>query len=200
MTTRTWMEAKGPWHKLASLGVMNAIAGIARMTNLEIQISRLDACEVALTEAQGLLGEPEAIVVGVYLSYDGASRGHILLAFPEKTAFEMIDLVLGQAPGTTLDMGEMEASVMGEMGNIAGSFFLNELSDSVGAPIYPSPPAPIRDMASAIVDVIVSQTMETCDMLHILDMVFRANSQERRGQLLVIPVEGVLTAPQGQNR
>lgn len=175
------------------MATLNALSGISQMTNTEIHVSQLECREVVMADARTLLGNPEETIVGVYLSYDGAARGHILLSFTEEVARQMVDLAMGQPPGTTVLMGEMEASVMGEMGNIAGSFFLNELANTIGAAVQPSPPAPIRDMAGAIMDVVIAQTMQSLDKLYLLDLSFQANERSVAGHLLVVPTEGVLS-------
>ena len=150
-------EVFDAWFKLASLGSVKAVLGMSEMINQDIQISRLSAKSIPVRSAYNLLGEAERKIIGVYLTYGGVAGGHILLAFPEEIALGMIDLAMGLERGTTEVMGEMEMSAMGEIGNISGGFFLNELSDGIGGHVLPSPPMVIQDTAGSIMDVVISR-------------------------------------------
>ena len=185
------------WVSMTNLATVNAVTSLSLMINEEIEIFRLSTKEIPVFEAQDLLGKPEDVVVGVYLAYRGAAAGHIVLAFPETTALEMIDLTQGLEPGTTSDLDDMGVSVMGEMGNVAGTFFLNQMANTIEAIIFPSPPAVINDMAGAIMDVVISQVMETHENLYLVGLGFSIKGRNIKGQLLVVPVEGVLSPGEG---
>jgi chemotaxis protein CheC len=187
------------WANLSNLATVNAMTGISKMIDREIQISRVSFRGVPVLAAHDLLGSPNETIIGVYLTYGGAAAGHIVLAFPQEVAFELIDLAMSREPGTTTELNELEASVMGEMGNISGSFFLNEVSDGIGATIQPSPPAVICDMAGAIMDIIVSQVLATHDDLYLIDLSFRftLSGNAINGKLLVVPTEGVFSPAEG---
>ena len=100
---------------------------------------------------------------------------------------ELIDLQIGLVPGSTRNLGEMELSVMGEMGNITGSFFLNALADATNLTLAPSPPAVMVDMAGAILDIALAEIMkdqEFTDLKNAEWTVFKLRWQEQTGQVL----------------
>jgi chemotaxis protein CheC len=185
-------ESFDTWFKLASLGSVKAVLGMSEMVNQDIQISRLNAKSIPVKSAHSLLGGAEERIIGVYLTYGGMAGGHILLAFPEKIALGMIDLAMGLERGTTSVMGEMEMSAMGEIGNISGGFFLNELSDGIGGRVLPSPPMVIQDTAGSIMNVVISKVMQTRDDFYMMDLGFGSNGKGLQGTLLVVPTEGAL--------
>lgn len=128
------------WANLAKVGSATAVSGLSQMVNRDFKISALNIEEVSLRNATNLIGKSDDKIIGVYLLFTGNTSGHILLAFQPQTAYELIDMAMGAQTGTTRSMGEMERSVLGEMGNIVGTFFLNGVADCVGLRLMPSPP------------------------------------------------------------
>ena len=99
---------------------------------------------------------------------------------------------MGQPPGTTTDLDEMEESAMGEVGNIMGSFFLNALSDATGLMLQPSPPAVMMDMAGAILDVALADILGDSDDALVVETSFSTEDRQIEGTLLVMPSPDLL--------
>jgi chemotaxis protein CheC len=169
-------------------GMKNAIAGLSKMVNKEIAISEIKYKKVRVKDIPSLYGGSEAEIVGVYLAISGYSQGHMLVVYQPQTAYDLIDMLLGQPVGSTNQLSEMELSVLGEVGNIMGSFFLNRLADSTGRSFKPSPPAVMMDMAGAILDVAVASILEYCDYTYVLGTTFGTADCQVAGAFLVIPV------------
>ena len=181
------------WTKLAKVGSTTAVSGLSQMVNRDFKISALNIEEVSLRNATNLIGKSEDRVIGVYLLFTGNATGHILLAFQPTTAYELIDMAMGVPNGTTKTMGEMERSVLGEMGNIVGTFFLNGVADCVGLRLMPSPPAVVEDMAGALIDSVLAEAFEQNESLFVIKLLFSCTGQEIEGRFLVLPsfiVEG----------
>jgi chemotaxis protein CheC len=134
-----------------------------------------------------MLGGPEAFGIGIYLGIEGDATGHLLLMHDVNIAFKLIDIQLGLPLGTTNQIGEMERSVLGEMGNITGSFFLNALADSGNMILMPSPPAVIADLASAIMNIPLAFLMEKQDDALLVKATFSADNQPLDGTFIVMP-------------
>jgi chemotaxis protein CheC len=128
------------------------------------------------------------MLVGVYLKVYGYDDGHMIVVYEPDTAFKLIDMLLGQSPGSTTNMSEMENSVLGEVGNIMGSFFLNVLANGTGITLQPSPPAVMMDMAGAILDVPLAQMLEHGDETLIAETTFNTDDLVVNGKFLVVPV------------
>jgi chemotaxis protein CheC len=139
-------EKLSTWTWIVSKGIANALFGLSRMVGHEIETTSLDLKWLPAKEVVNLLGGPEATGVGIYLTIEGDATGHLLLLHDTRIALQLIDMQLGLAQGTTKRIDEMERSVLGEMGNITGSFFLNALADTTDLLLMPSPPAVIVDM------------------------------------------------------
>ncbi len=175
------------WTKLAKVGSTTAVTGLSQMVNQNFKISTLSIEEVSFRNAANLIGKAEDKVIAVYLLFSGNTSGQILLAFQPQTAYELVDMAMGQPCGSTIDLGEMERSVLGEMGNIVGTFFLNGVADCAGLRLMPSPPAVVEDMAGALIDSVLAEAFEDTDSLFVLKLLFSSTEKQIEGRFLVLP-------------
>jgi chemotaxis protein CheC len=175
------------WTELVSTGVTNAIAGMSEMIGQEIIISKFKATSINLRDASQLLGGPEAETAAIYLSISGPASGHMILVYQPQTAFDLIDLLMGEQAGATNSLGEMEESVLAEMGNIVGSFFLNAISDATRLDLRVSPPAVMMDMAGAVLDPILAERMMETDAALVVETAFGTKDCQIDGMFLAMP-------------
>jgi chemotaxis protein CheC len=174
-------------------GVGNAVAGLSQMLGQEIKIASINLTKVLVKDIPELFGGAQAMKVGVYLAICGHSNGHMVAIYEPQNAFDLIDLLLGQPAGTTKELHDMEQSVLGEVGNIMGSFFLNHLANSTGMDLQPSPPAVLMDMTGAILEVATVSALECSDYTYVIDTVFESPDRQVTGTFLVMPVPGMET-------
>jgi chemotaxis protein CheC len=174
--------------KLLSGGISNAVGGLSKMVGKDTQISSFGLRRILIKDVPNLFGGPEAIMVGVYLKVSGYADGHMIVAYQPKTAFDLIDLLLGQSPGSTKELSEWEHSVLGEVGNIMGSFFLNYLADITGVRYRPSPPVVMMDMAGAILDAALANLLEQGDDTYIVETTFSTKDRQVAGTFLIVPI------------
>ena len=182
------------WTELVSMGVTNAISGLSGMMGQDIRISEMNAREIPVRDAASLVGGPETETVAVYLSVDGAASGHMVIIYSPQTAFELVDMLLDEPVGTTSGLDEMEVSVLGEMGNITGSFFLNALSDATGLDLRVSPPEVMMDMAGAILDAVLAEIMMEVDEALVVETRFGTDNRQINGMFLCMPSPGLQMA------
>ncbi|NLS45017.1 MAG: hypothetical protein GX969_04685 [Firmicutes bacterium] len=78
--------------------------------------------------------------IGVQVEMSGSVQGHVALFFPPASAYYVIDLLLGNERGTSSHLTDMGGSALSEIGNLAGSFFLNYLAEATNLSALPSPP------------------------------------------------------------
>jgi chemotaxis protein CheC len=175
------------WGSLALKGIDNAMTGLATMVNREIRMSSLSLKQVPASEAPNLVGGADKMVIGIYLAFEGDATGHLMLVHQPDVALAIIDMLLGNAPGTTRDLNEMEQSALGEMGNIIGSSFLNAIADALDLSLRPSPPEVILDMAGAILDVAFAEILQQSDDVIVAETSFGTSDRQARGTFLVIP-------------
>lgn len=172
--------------KLVSKAVTNAVSGLSRMIGKEIQVFSFDVKKVKVRDVPYEFGGPEALIVGVYLQVKD-STGHMFVGYEPKVAGELIDMLLGQPPSSTLQFSEMEQSVLGEIGNLMGSYFLNTLAEGAGVSLLPSPPAVMIDMAGAILDVPLSRFLEQGEETPVVTASFGTRDKQIDGKFLIVP-------------
>jgi chemotaxis protein CheC len=164
------------------------------MVGQEIGVGTLGFRGVPVGEISQLVGGPETESVGIYLTVSGSASGHIMLMYDPQMAHGFVDMLMGQPPGSTQSLGDMEASALGELGNIMGSSFLNALADATGLTLMPSPPIVMRDMAGALLDVIAADILLTQDDAFVAETSFNAPDRDITGQFFVIPTRDLLKA------
>ncbi len=175
------------WSKLAQIGSINAITGLSKMVNQEIKVTALSLEEVTVQNATELIGKADDMTVAVYLQFSGNTKGQIMMAFPPPIAFELVDMAWGIPIGSTQVLGEMEQSVLGEMGNIVGSFFLNAVADHANLRLLPTPPVVVSDMIGAVLGSVMAEAFMETDTVFVIRLSFNTPDRQIEGRFLVLP-------------
>ena len=178
--------------ELANIGLGHATTSIAEMTQQPFYMSVPHAASIALEEIPLLMGGREELTVGIYMTVNGEVDGHIAFLYPWHSAQFFWRLLLGKAPENMEDVGELEASVMLELGNIINSSFLNAISDMSELPLHATPPLVSIEMAAAILQSIVLQACETDYAALSIETRIYDDSGEAEGFFLFIPTVGGL--------
>ncbi len=137
---------------------------------------------------------PEAEAIGIYLTVSGAADGHLMLIYEPRIAYAFVDLMMMQPPDTTTEIGEMERSALGEMGNIIGAFFLSAIADATGLELRPSPPSVMADMAGALLDVVSAEILMHSDETFLAETTFSTGDRDISGVFFVMPSDDLLNA------
>ena len=188
------------WTELVGEGTQNAVAGLSEMVGIRVRVTALDLTVIPVEKASYLIGGPENEVVAIYVGIEGGATGHIMLVYPINVALSLVDMMLGEEPGTIQELGELETSVLGEIGNVTGSFFLNSMADSTGIRLMPSPPTVLMDMAGSILDAALAEIMMDRDELFAMETVFSTDDRNIVGTLLILPTAEFMDVLIQQNR
>ena len=180
------------WSQYINDGAAHAVSRLAKMLEREVRLSCLNLKAMSPAYAANMLGGPETPVVAIYLTIRGEARGHILLAYPPHIAYGLVDMVLGRPPDTTKELGELEASVLEEIGNIVGSAFLNSVGDETGTRLQPTPPVLMVDMAGAVLSIALSDLLQEHDEIYAMEAVFDTSDKQISGVLLIMPSAGFI--------
>lgn len=182
------------WDSIAHAGIVNAIHGLSVLVNADIEPTSIKMDRVPLVSAVEFLGGLDAVVAGVYLSIMGDAEGHIVLIYEPKIAFSLIDAAMGDPDGTTTEFGEMEQSVLSEVGNIMGGNFLTTVADITNMNLQVTPPTFMLDMAGSILDGVIAQLMMTQDIDEtvVLRAAFQAGERHIEGDFIVLPSPEIL--------
>ena len=180
-------EKMAVWTALVSKGISNALYGLSLMVHHQMVVTSLSLKWLPVHEAAATICAPEEKGVGIYLAIEGDADGHLLLMHDINMAYKIIDIQLGLPLGTTAHMGDMERSILGEMGNITGAFFLNALADATDLSLMPSPPAVMTDLARAMVNLPLSCILEGQDEALTVNTTFATDNHQLDGKFIILP-------------
>lgn len=172
---------------IAGKGIKNAAYGFSGMIGRKIEVSNPVARLVPLLSIPDIVGGPDDDAVGIYLRFEGDMAGQIMIIMPYQKALELVDLLMELPQGATKNLGSLERSALGELGNLCGTFFLNSLSKMVDASFRPSPPAVMVDMIGAILDVVVATTGGVSEHVLLMQANFMDGSRSVEANFWVIP-------------
>jgi chemotaxis protein CheC len=173
--------------RLVNEAIENVSRGLTEMFGANVSVKAVHVRTVPLGEVGSLLGSPEAEVMAIYLGAEGDLPGHLLLLMPVQAAEALCDVLLEQPQGTTTEMGEMERSALGEMGNIVGSFFMNSLADRSGLRLMITPPGVFQDMAGAAIDLALTDVAMYADEAVVIDANFEHEGRHLPAWFLALP-------------
>ncbi len=177
---------------IADNGVKSAATGFSEMVGRAVKPGKPMASLVPILKIPNYIGGPDDDAVGIYLRFDGDLEGQVMLIVPYSKAYELVDLLVGEKPGTTQELGSLEKSAMGELGNLCASFFLNSLAKSIGASFRPTPPAVMVDMVGAILDIVVATTGGVDEHILLLHSAFADEARFIDVDFWVIPDTKIL--------
>jgi chemotaxis protein CheC len=168
-------------------GFQHAAEGLSGMLGEQIMPTRPATRMVPLVDIPNVLGGPEREAVGIYLQSEGDLVAQFVLVLPFEKACELVDLVIGEAVGTTQVLGSMERSALGEIGNITTGYFLNRVATIMHWDARPSPPAVIVDMVGAILNVVTATVAGISDEVLMLQGTFVRAGREVEVMFWIIP-------------
>lgn len=146
--------------EIANIGMGKASSALADLIGTTILISVPQAVCVPINSLQTVLREPEVVTAGVYLQVTGDIAGHATFIFEVNSAHRLAGMLLG-LPEVQLD--EVTASALMEVGNIMLSAYLTSISDFTGLQLLPSPPVMAVDMGCAILNAVLTNMQELDD-------------------------------------
>lgn len=139
--------------EVGSIGSGNAATALSDLIGQPIRIKAPEVRIMGYNEAIEWIGGPEKITAGVMVKLGGQING-IMLSVQQ---LEFTNLVLSSMLGKTVqdysELGEMERSVLTEVGNIMISTFINALSGLADINVELTVPAFAVDMQGAILMV-----------------------------------------------
>ncbi|HDQ72104.1 MAG TPA: hypothetical protein ENN19_08410 [Chloroflexi bacterium] len=186
-----WRSLVSEPHSLAKLNkVMWRVAnGLSEATGRRFNNDFPSVDRVPIAQVPVRAGGPEEKMVGVYLIIGGGLRGQALFILSMNGALNLADLMLGNQPGVSTQLGVIERSALSELGNMALSYFLNGVASLDNMPdlLRPSPPAVMVDMLGAILNVVLTPVAAVRDDLLIIETAFSDSAKLVDGRFWVLP-------------
>jgi chemotaxis protein CheY-P-specific phosphatase CheC len=120
------------------------------------------------------------------------------MAYSESMALGLVDMLMGQTEGTTVELGEIEISALAEAGNVAGSFFLTTIADWSGQMLPPTPPVVIHEMCGAILGTLASElALQAHDKAMVIDAQFTCDGHVVDASFFMFPGDELIRMVEG---
>ncbi|KGK97983.1 chemotaxis protein CheC [Methanococcoides methylutens] len=159
--------------ELGNIGTGHAATSLSKLLDKYIEITVPEVKIVSIADLRGELYEE--VVAGVLIALqdlEGNNSGYLYVMVPMKSA----DKLVVEMYGTEDVDDEMYASAVMEAGNILASSFCDASADFLDIILLPSPPNYAVDMATAVMDGVVSQMAQKSDNLIIFETKLNSES------------------------
>lgn len=173
--------------QVAVTAIKDAAEGLSAFVGEPISITPPRLQLLSLSSLPEALGGPEAVVVGIYLGFSGDSVGHVMLLLNHEDAIELIRLLMADMVDGPVGLGPVERSALGEVGNLVASLFLNSVAAVTGWSLRPTPPAVMKDMVGAILDIVAVSMGYVSDYVLVLETTFQRRERHVDALFWVIP-------------
>lgn len=180
--------------EMANIGLGHATKALSEVTGSDFNMSVPYAESVALTAIPQILGSSQNLYAGIYMPVEGDIDGHMGFLFPWDSACELWTMLLGMAPESAEQVGELEASALIEVGNIINGSFLNAIASMTGFTLLATPPGLAIDMCTTILEAIVSEASQSEAVALAIETEIYSENSSTSGIFLYIPTLGGLKA------
>jgi chemotaxis protein CheC len=170
--------------ELANIGSGNAGTALGQMLGKTVDISVPTAAALPLADAVAIAGDPAELRFGVVVPVFGDMDAVVVLLFPEADARTMCG-IYGLEPGTPDGH-----SMLGEVGNILGTNYINVLAQMVGMRLEPAPPQVVEDMLGSILQSVLLGRGDDVDEALILDSSLLVEEEACSLSFLLLPNHG----------
>ncbi|MBR2214278.1 MAG: chemotaxis protein CheC [Selenomonadaceae bacterium] len=178
--------------EIGNIGAGNSATALSQVINKRIDMNVPKVALVPLESVPDLVGGPDVIVVGVFLRVYGKAPGNILFLLPQKSAYYLVDTLMGKHHGDTQKLDFMDESALMEIGNILSGAYLNAFFTFTQISMLPSIPALAMDMAGAILNVVLVQLGQMGDKALVIETQFLSEDDGIDGQFFLVPDPGSL--------
>lgn len=140
--------------EIGNIGAGNATTALAKLVNAKIDMKVPRVALVDFPHLSMTIGNEEELMVAVLVTLSVDINGMMMFMMDKKSAKFLIGQMLaGSGMEVGDEFGEMEMSVVGEIGNIISGSYLTALSSLLNMNIDMSVPYTAVDMAAALISV-----------------------------------------------
>ena len=139
--------------EIGNIGAGNATTALAQLMNMKIDMGVPNVSLVPITEIAGMIGSEEEVVVGILLGMQDDVNGMIMFLLDQNSTNVICKTLMGKEYTSVEEYGEMECSMLNEIGNIIAGSYLSALSTLTNLTITATVPGVAIDMAGALLSV-----------------------------------------------
>ncbi len=131
-------------------------------------------------------------VVAMHTALTEQMGGHAMMMLSMETAYRLVDVLIGQPPGTTTQLDDMAQSCLQETGNIISSSFINSWAKWLEITAEPGAPRVLVDHRESILPSILVEQALAGDEVFLAKTEFNVDGQWLEWEFYLIPAPASL--------
>ena len=177
---------KDALREVGNIGAGNAATAFSEVLDRKIEIDVPSVEIIPLEDVSTITGSEEDHVAGVLFKVSGDAPGTILFVFPSSTIKYLVEVVMDKTIEPE-EMGEMEVSLLKELGNILSGSYLKSIGDMTDLNMNQSIPGFSYDMAGAILSSTMISASSTGENVLLIETEFMDGENKIEGYFFFIP-------------
>lgn len=173
--------------EIGNIGTGNAVTALSQMLMHPVDIAVPDLKILKYQEVCSLLDSADELQTGIMVGVCGEMEGMFLFLLSETFTMMVLNKILGEEEREFLNPGEMERSLICELGNIMCGSYINALASVMDLKLEVSVPDVCIDMGGAILSVPLSRFLRVSDDILMIDNLFHLGGESFLGRILFIP-------------
>ena len=173
--------------EIGNIGTGNAVTALSQMLMHPVDIAVPDLKILKYQEVCSLLDSADELQTGIMVGVGGDMEGRFLFLLSETFTMMVLNKILGEEEREFLNPGEMERSLICELGNIMCGSYINALASVMDLKLEVSVPDVCIDMGGAILSVPLSRFLRVSDDILMIDNLFHLGGESFLGRILFIP-------------
>jgi len=163
----------------------NATIALSQVINQKIELEIPDLKVIAVDQVMSTLGTSPEVLVGVSISLLGNLNGNVVLMFPEKSAYGLIDST-AQVKTELSNTTEYGVSMLKEIGNIVISAYLATLSTFTRTIILHSTPNLVCGTMDTIFGVVFNKILQEEKNIILVETIFAIRERNMKGSFFFV--------------
>lgn len=173
--------------EIGNIGTGNAVTALSQMLMHPVDIAVPDLKILKYQEVCSLLDSADELQTGIMVGVCGEMEGMFLFLLSETFTMMVLNKILGEEEREFLNPGEMERSLICELGNIMCGSYITALASVMDLKLEVSVPDVCIDMGGAILSVPLSRFLRVSDDILMIDNLFHLGGESFLGRILFIP-------------
>lgn len=175
------------FREIGSIGNGNAVTALSGILSEKISMNLPEVGILDFNEAQRKLGDPEELVAAVLVEMSGELSGVMMLILKKDFISQIMKSVLHAHPESLLEMGEIEESLLIEVGNIMISSYINAISTLTNMQISLSVPQIALNMLGGVLSLPMALIGLESDKIMMITGDFSIAGKGLNSDILLLP-------------
>ncbi len=173
--------------EIGNIGSGSAASALSQMLGKPIEMKVPSVCVLEYQQIIDTMGGPEKVITGILVRLQGDIKGMMMFLLEDSFAQVVLSTFMSAENVQVTSLGEMELSVITEMGNIMAGSYLQALSTLTGLTIDMDIPSMTVDMLGAIMSVPITEFAQVGDKVLFIDDGFAIDGVDIKSNIILIP-------------